>query len=379
MTRYLCGPDKTQKEADILAEKAGGRAVLIRRRGVSLGYLLDISSTTTLPADAMLKRWQDADAIFLPGFFRESLTSFQSAITHSLQLMENVLDEHDINDLLDSDYYRSQLSPQFELLPATYDESDPQEIAKIDADALRDGEVVADDLWLKFSWLSFDEEDTSLRCRFSFGIEGYEDVAADWPKQQLAAALTEAVFPESELISKSVPMASLLSDIIGVSDVAYVERIIYFNAPNGGAQFHQDVERGHAGVVFAQLYGSTGWLALSKKQLIREVQEILASNSALDGIAEREWESLSKAAADDKVLDALFDSKDNDALETLLNRTPEFFKQLVDKGYAYVLNPGDVILLQQQSIEHCCWHAVFCADDFPGHALSFAIREKPRQ
>ena len=50
-------------------------------------------------------------------------------------------------------------------------EGDDQEIETVLFDALDNGEVVAEDLWAKVSWLSFFEEDSSLRVRFSFGMD----------------------------------------------------------------------------------------------------------------------------------------------------------------------------------------------------------------
>ena len=169
-----------------------------------------------------------------------------------------------------------------------------------------------------------------------------------------------------------------MQTVLGTEKLAYVERIIYFNAPNGGAQFHQDVERGHLGVVFAQVHGSTGWLACSKAQLIDEVQSFIgndSNNETLNSLMDETMlAELKQKSSDRQQLNEWLDERDNDPLELLLNRCPEFYRQLFEQGYGYIINPGDIILLPQKSIDECCWHTVFCIDDFPGESLSFAVR-----
>ena len=73
--------------------------------------------------------------------------------------------------------------------------------------------------------------------------------------------------------------------MLQAEDLVYVERIVYFNAPEGGAQFHHDVERGHLGVVFAQLSGRTAWLTLSTEQLLDAMQNFLALPDAEKAMA----------------------------------------------------------------------------------------------
>ena len=53
---------------------------------------------------------------------------------------------------------------------------------------------------------------------------------------------------------------------------------------------------------------------------------------------------------------------------------PAFIRSLIDRGHGYIINPGDIILLPQHDADHCSWHAVYCLDDSPGEALSFAVR-----
>jgi len=270
------------------------------------------------------------------------------------------------------------LAGRFELLGTSHNQGDQQEIVKLEFDAIEGGAAV-EDLWVKLSWLSYEEDDASLRFRFSFGMDHYEDVAADPVRQRYAAALTEALFPESALISANARLNGFLREILGGRDFVYVERIVYFNASEGGAQFHHDVERGHLGVVFAQLDGRTAWLALSTEQLLDEVQGFLNRPDAdallRAGIRQGKARAgLIKVAGDRAALEELLNRPDSGPAEQLLNRTPAFSQQLVEGGHAFILRPGDVILLPQHDAVHCAWHAVYCLDECPGEALSFAIR-----
>src|SRR3569623_2125969 len=344
---YLAGPAASPAEAQALAAQRGwGRATLLRRRGAALAWVVE----------------QQAEHI-----------------RAALALYEAVLDGDSAAERFEQALYAARLAPRFEMLAASEDEGDPQEIETIEFDAVEDDEPVAENLWVKLSWLSFEDNDASLRFRFSFGLAGYEDVAADVPRQQAAAELTEALFPESAVISANTRLAALLGAAVGAERLGYVERIIYFNAPDGGAQFHQDVERGHLGVVFAQLHGGTGWLSLPKEMLMDEIQGFLANagnDAALRILLPKSaarTRLFALGAERDRLATAL-DEGDDDGLETLINRCPAFTRQLIEHGHCYLLQPGDFILLPQHEAARCAWHSVFCLDEFAGEALSFAVR-----
>jgi hypothetical protein len=61
-------------------------------------------------------------------------------------------------------------------------------------------------------------------------------------------------------------------------------------------------------------------------------------------------------------------------LGPLVNRGPELTSFLADAGHAYVLDPGDAILLPNRGLQDTCLHSVFCASDEIGYSLSFALR-----
>ena len=353
------------------------------RRGYQLGWVEEIPSPQHIDWQQAKAAWHHMDAIMLPGLFKTDIANHEQDITQAQQLAEAVLAGEPCDALFTQAPYLDRLQPKFELLAASCDESDAQEIETLDFDVMQGDEVVAEGLWVKASWLSFEEEDASLRFRFSFGMVGYEDVAADFDRQQYAAELTEAIFPASRIISENASLQKMLCDILDTKQASYVERIIYFNAPQGGAQFHQDVERGHAGVIFAQLYGRTAWLALSKTQLIKEIQLFMNTDHAQrDYLAtindEQAWQTLVQHCGSTKSINEYLDASDNDAIEYLINRVPRFTQTLIEKGYGFILNPGDALLLPQDDVNNCCWHSVFCIDDYPGQALSFAIRAQAK-
>jgi len=385
---YLASPNIDETSANHLAKQSGAsEALAIGRRGYHVGWIAEQTSKlpvlSTPPGDSLKAQWQAMGPIVLNQFFKSDIDRFQAQINQAQSLSENILDDIPCDELLSEEPYASRLSPKFELLATSCNEADNQEIETLDFDVMNGDEVVAENLWVKLSWLSFMEEDSSLRFRFSFGMPGYEDVAADYARQCYAAELTEAIFPHSSIISDNKALQSLLCNTLNVKQVDYVERIIYFNAPHGGAQFHQDVERGHSGVVFAQMYGRTAWLALAKQQLIEEIIEFITTEGAeanyLATVNDTPaWQILLEMSKDRGKLNTFLDEFDNEPVESLINRVPEFTNQLINKGFSFILNPGDVILLPQHDKDNCCWHSVFCLDSHPGQALSFAIRATPQ-
>jgi len=378
--RFLPG---TENDADAVRQAAQAQGIAevywLSQRDSRLGWIGE-QRRPGMPTPLTVRAaWQAAQPIFLPGLVAAEIPAQGRHIAQANALMAAVLDGGDCEELLLQAPYAERLVPRFELLASSYDEGDPQEIVKIEFDVMEDGRLIAENLWVKLSWLSYQEHDASLRFRFSFGMENYEDVAADPARQSYAAELAEALFPESTVISANPRLAAFLRELLPAKDLAYVERIVYFNAPEGGAQFHHDVERGHLGVVFAQVSGRTAWLALSTEQLLDEIRGFLAQADAESTLRELIPDSEPRirllALAQDRVaLAAYLNDRNNDPLEQLINRTPAFARRLIEGGHAYILYPGDVMLLPQHDMAHCAWHAVYCLDDQPGEALSFAIR-----
>jgi len=350
-----------------VSDRASGGEWALTRRGFEYGWIKREGRRATPSAEAVKTAWARDEAIFLPGVLADDLPRFQDDIARAHRLMERTRAGEGLSELLEEPPYAERLQPVFDLSGSSFEEHDDQGIEKVYFDAWQDDDIVADNLWCKASWLSFDEEEGSLRFRFSFGIEGYEDVAADPERELWAARLTDAVFPESAIVTGHAGLNALLAGMLDCPGLAFAERIVYFNAPNGGAQMHHDVERGHDGVVFAQLSGSTFWLALSKPKLLDEIDGFLAQAPAGD------WAALRKLAADRPAFSAYLDDPDHELAEQLLDREPAFLGYLIGRGHAYVLEPGDVLLMPQLALDTCVWHSVICLGEEAGEGLSFAL------
>ncbi len=379
---YIAGPDSDHSTAQASAAEQGlGEAILLRRRGTTLGWIAAAPAVQIKDHNSALSsRWNSARPYVLPGHCTATIANYLNEIEQAQQLMARIAEGENPADLLEQPHYSERLQPRFEMLAASSDEGDQQEIETIEFDVMDGDEIIAENLWCKCSWLSYEDDDSSLRFRFSFGMVGYEDVAADLERQLYAGELTEAIFPESAIISSDKKLEQQLCSMLGISKLAYVERIIYFNAPNGGAHFHQDAERGHLGVVFAQLRGRTSWSACSKNDLLDEIQTFVGNHQNHATLQQllsdtAAFKELTTIVNDREQLSSWLDDSDNAPLDLLLNRCPQFYQQLSDHGHTYILTPGDIILLPQKSSNECCWHTVFCLDDFAGEALSFAMRE----
>ena len=143
------------------------------------------------------------------------------------------------------------------------------------------------------------------------------------------------------------------------------QHIAYWNAPDGGALFHHDafaeeVSGGQRGVVYAQFSGATLWLSLSVEQLAtrtRELGELLLAGPL-------------SVIARELALPAC------GRLAPVVNQGPEFTALLADAGHAFLVEPGDVVLLPNHGYKRTAMHSVFCASDEPGYALSMAVREQ---
>jgi len=358
-----------------------GDALLLQRRGYELGAVAPLRRAGMPDAAMVASCWRADAAVKLPGAL--DLQSWQADIRQSRRLMEATLARVEISPLLEQPPFRDRLSTHFPLVASSFEEHDEQAIEKVyfDAEVNANGETacVAEELWCKASWLSFIEADASLRYRFSFGMECMEDVAADPARQKWAGRLCDAIFPESAVITENRVIIDLLKPVLGGMP-AFVERIVYFNAPNGGAQMHHDVERGHDGVVYGQISGSTFWLALGKQilmdELIRfvgdkhnchEIERLLPDTDAR--------KQLHALMTDRCALSAYMDEFDHELVEAIMDRSASFTGQLVKHGYGFLLTPGDVLLMPQRDLERCVWHSVIALDDEPDEALSFAVRK----
>lgn len=352
----------------------------LNRRGFKLGSLeaIDDNADAVDELNQLYSDWGDAKAVVLRNVCDSGLVHHADSIKGSERLYSAVIEQRECDSLLAEKPYQPRLQEKFEPLGSSFNEGDEQEIETLLFDAIDGEKILAEDLWVKISWLSFYENDASLRFRFSFGVDFEEDVAADPNRQYYAAALAEAMFPESKVITDNSELMVILCKLLDCESVDFVERIIYFNAPDGGAYLHHDRERGHAGVVYTQLTGSTYWLALAKHTLTDEINTFIANcvkkqhwPASIDAPMQTELIAL---RSDQNELSAQLESFSNTTLIQLINETESFIHQLIQNGYGNLLRPGDIILLPQKNERDCCWHSVFNVGEHSGQALSFAVR-----
>ncbi|MEZ6013732.1 MAG: hypothetical protein R3F49_01345 [Planctomycetota bacterium] len=244
------------------------------------------------------------------------------------------------------------------------------------------------DLWVKSAWLSNHDADASLRVRLSFGREVENDASRDVARHLAVATLATRLLPECALAHENEVLGRLLHEWVG-GECFLSQHIAYWNAPEGGALFHHDafdepIQGGQRGVVYMQLTGTSAWLALSLQDLATRVEEFAAAlaEGAAPWIQEALWpDPTARAAflhiiAHRHLLEAELAQPGCGALAGLVNRGPEFTGWLADAGHAWLLDPGDVIVLPNHGLGATCMHSVFCASDEPGYALSMAIRER---
>lgn len=331
MLRYL-PPDSDPAQRQRLHD-GGATLVALRRRGLDYGFLV----RAELPAqhEDLAERWAADLPIHLPGVLAGGLEVFAAEIDASAAMFGRLrkggrfLDEMEL-----------RLGDQEGFIPAgcSFDREDPREIEKVWMRAVAGETVLAEELWAKLSWIAHDEADESLRVSFSFGFEQLEEWRQKDGRIRHADAACELAFPECGCITGHVPLVEALSELLG-TDLRFSERILYANAPGGGALFHHDAEPGQLGVVFGQLQGRTAWLAAPKGELAALLAE-------LGGLA-----------AD--AVPGMLDAGEDPGLGRLLNEDPRLVAALVARDRAFVLEAGDALLLPNHGMDATCWHSVF--------------------
>jgi hypothetical protein len=300
-------------------------------------------------------RWNADQPIVLAGALG-SLERWTRAIDASLALFEGVRSGASFQDEL---WSRLERQRTFRPAGSSIDAADAREVEKVFAHAARGRRVVARDLYAKLSWIAHDERDRSLRIRFSFGAEALLDWQHETRRAPWAERFAATVFPECAAITSRRPLVGLIESLIG-RRARFSERIVYSNAPGGGALFHHDDEEHQLGVVFGQLAGETAWIALPKRSLAAEVA------SCARGALKR------RAGTPRRALRALDDTSDP-ALARLINATPRFTRELIEQGALFHLRAGDSILLPTHGPHDTCWHSVFALGHRPSLAHSYGI------
>lgn len=242
-------------------------------------------------------------------------------------------------------------------------------------------------VWVKSGHLSTFDEDRSLRVRFSTGREGKHDASRDLEGHRRVQALAQQLLPETRTIESTPALLGPLEDWVE-GPVFFTQHIGYWNAPGGGALMHHDafrepLEGGQRGVVYVQLAGRTAWMALSIEDLSRRVIEFVEymQEGELAWVREdlfpdREtFQWLERMVARFGRVRKELGKPGCGRLGPLVGRGPEFTSLLADAGHAFILEPGDGIVLPNQGLECTCMHSVFCASPDPTYGVSMAVRE----
>src|SRR5688572_9752968 len=339
------------------------RAARLERRGVRHGWVLDgarpapVDPRLRAEAAAALASWPQAKAIHLPGALAQTLKRHAGHVRASLELFERLRRGASFQDEL---WARAARDRRFDPAGAARDLGDAREIEKVFADARPGGRLAARDLYAKLSWISHDARDVSLRIRFSFGAEQLFEWQREVRRAPWSDQLAEAVFPECAALTAHAALVGLIERSSG-RRVRFSERIVYNNAPGGGAVFHCDVEPNQLGVLYGQLAGETGWLALPKRELAEEV-EACARAAGSRAVARKARRAL-----------RWLDDEDDRELGRLLNHTPRFTQRLVERGAFFRLRAGDALLLPSPGPDDACWHSVFALGNRASLAHSYGI------
>lgn len=339
-------------EAEVLA--ASDASVLrLDRRGVLHGGVQPGEGTSRAELDSQRlaqearQAWSRAQPIHLPAALAADARAFRPQVRASLQMFQRMRREGSFQDEV---WERLEGDDRFEPAGVSVDLGDEREIEKVFANRIPEddprGKKLARDLYAKLSWISHDERDSSLRVRFSFGAEALLEWQTETARAPHADALAEAVFPECAVLTGNRGLFELIELCTGTR-VRASERIIYNNAPEGGAIFHHDVEPHQLGVVYGQLEGATGWLALPKLELARELSGFVAGG-----------EHAGRAPDVQGAVEWLEGGDEDPDLLQLLNHTPSFTRRLVERGDFVHLRAGDALLLPSPDQERVCWHSV---------------------
>lgn len=355
-----------------MSPRPRGRAapLVLRRRGIAHGRFVSparapTSSRGLLPADARA-RWESDRPILLAGILAPALARWDGAIRRTLTLFEDLRAQR----VELQDEVRRRLRGRTEFFPsgATVDAGDPRELEKVYVDGMRQERFAARGLYAKLSWIAHDERDTSLRIRFSFGSENLRDWQRETRRAPWADRYAEAVFPECAAQAGNARLLRAIEGLLG-RRARFSERIVYNNAPGGGAIFHHDCEPHQHGVVFGQLEGETAWLALPKRELARHVAEFVRTARA---------PALRRLAGSARQALRALDREGDAHVARLLNETPAFTRRLVEHGALFHLRAGDVLVLPNHAWDDTCWHSVFALGRRASLAHSYGIFARRR-
>lgn len=357
--------------------------IVLRRRGVYCGEVAVLRPEGLLPPRPRRRRrevirrerWGAGSPLFLPGALTGARASLASAGLDGL--FKGLQQPGGLASFLEAK--RGRLGPEFGARPEPAALADPErDIERLTLAS--PGE--ARELWLKTGRLSTHEGDRSLRLRLSFGVEGDDDNSDDEAAQARVGELAARLLPGARSVAGNLELRELLEGL-AQRKLLFTQHIAYWNTPQGGARFHhdafdQDPGTGQLGVVYAQLTGSTLWLALSIEDLHQRMREFVGwlEGGDMDWLRaslESSWKEICKAVG--RRASCLVElAKPSCGVFASFVDGPEFSTFLADAGHALHLQPGDVLVLPNHGLERTAMHSVFSASSGPGYALSVALR-----
>ncbi len=348
--------------------RARATVLALQRRGIAHGRFVVAPRAARgdrLTAD-MRARWDSDRAILLPGILAPALPRWGGAIRRTLALFEDLRAQR----VELQDEVRRRLRGRAEFFPsgATVDAGDPRELEKVYVDGMRARRFVARGLYAKLSWIAHDERDVSLRIRFSFGSENLRDWQRETRRAPWADRYARALFPEGAAQAENARLVRTVEGLLG-RRARFSERIVYNNAPGGGAIFHHDCEPHQHGVVFGQLQGETAWLALPKRELARHLLAFVRTTRA---------PALRRLLTSERQALRALDREGDARIARLLNETPAFTRLLAEHGALFHLRAGDVLLLPNHAWDDTCWHSVFALGRRASLAHSYGLFARRR-
>ncbi len=364
-----------------LLRKRAGRIVALSRFGRPLLSVAELPPRRS-PADAReaawLRRWRSARPVVLPGWAARLVGRESGSIKEISGLLRDLRKPRSLKKFLDSraletEHVTLQDDPERDLEKYFIGEADEHPRA-----------------WIKSATLTSPTTNLSGRIRFSFGVEGDDDASSDRIAHTRVSTIARHCLPFADKLARSRAHMALLERLSG-GEVLLTQHIAYWNSPQGGAllhhdSFHEPARTRQRGVCYVQLGGATVWLALSTRDLVRHTGEFVSALEA--GAApwivdehfgdERSFARIARRSREKKWLAAELTLPGCGVFASFVNYSPEFLGSLADAGHMWLLEAGDAILLPNFGHQRTALHAVWCASNKPGAALSMAIRNRPR-
>ncbi len=362
----------------------------LRRRGRWHGWLAELEPERSgAPRDlapAWARRWHAARPIVLPGVL-DPRAALVEGLAPRQRLHAEIAEPGGLLAYLLT--RREALEPRFSLHGhAPPGREDPLRIERVrctwSADCSRRGPIMRD-LWIESARPAEHEDDESLCLRIGFGNGERSSNRIELARARRACELAELVLPEVASLQSGDDLAGWVQ-ILTAEEVLFTRHAAHWIGREGGAGFREDIFPEdllgrELGACWVQLDGRTLWIALSAEDLGQCVIEF-GQRIACPGEAWLLEQLFPKAAERERFLHDLEHPErirsevarpGCGALRRLVDRGPEFTAWLADSGHAYLLHPGDALLLPRHGVERAAASACFGVDELPAYGLWTSI------